>query len=368
MKIRLLLFPLLIYSAFSFSQAPNSTILTWMKGDNTINQAGIYGVQGTASASNKPGARDYSATWKDNNGYLWLFGGFGYDYNRLGYLNDLWRYNPSINQWTWIKGDNTIDQFATYGTQGVAGTGNKPGAIYASVSWTDNIGNLWLFGGFGYTEIEFGFLNDLWKFTPSTNKWTWIKGDKTINEPGIYGVQGISNTGNKPGARYGSRTWTDSNGNLWLFGGFGLDNSSTTGTLNDLWKYNPSTSQWTWMKGDNVVDKPGVYGLQAVAADSNKPGARYLSLSWMDNNNNLWLFGGSGFNGNTQGSLNDLWKYNILTDQWVWIKGDSLVNSPGVYGTQGQADINNRPGARYTSVSWTDASGNLWLFGGYGYD
>jgi N-acetylneuraminic acid mutarotase len=367
MKTKLLLFGLLIYSSFSFSQDSNSTFLTWMKGDNTINQVGVYGIQGTSAASNKPGARDFSATWKDNNGHLWLFGGYGYDNSNLGYLNDLWKYNPSNNQWIWVKGDNTIEQNATCGTQGVAHAANKPGAIYASISWSDNSGNLWLFGGFGYTDTEFGFLNTLWKFTPSTNKWTWVKGDKTTNQAGIYGSQGIAHASNKPGGRYGSRTWTDSNGNLWLFGGFGLDNSGTNGNLNDLWKYDPPSNQWTWVKGDNVVDKPGVYGAQGIPDDANNPGARYVSVSWTDNSNNLWLFGGSGFNGSTQGSLNDLWKYTVSTNQWTWIKGDSMINRPGVYGTQGQADINNRPGARYVSVSWTDNSNNLWLFGGYGY-
>jgi hypothetical protein len=40
----------------------------------------------------------------------------------------------------------------------------------------------------------------------------------------------------------------------------------------------------------------------------------------------------------------------------------------GVYGSQGTAAAGNVPGARYPAVSWTDASGNLWLFGGWGYD
>ena len=72
-----LLFITFILPAFSFSQSTSSTFLTWMKGDNTINQSGIYGTQGVAGAGNKPGARDFSATWKDNNGNLWLFGGYG---------------------------------------------------------------------------------------------------------------------------------------------------------------------------------------------------------------------------------------------------------------------------------------------------
>jgi N-acetylneuraminic acid mutarotase len=358
---------LLLHSAILFSQNGTSTFLTWMKGDNTIDQVGIYGTKGQAAVANKPGSRDFSATWKDNNGHLWLFGGYGYDGNVLGYLNDLWKYNPATNQWTWIKGDSIIGQFGVDGMQGAANIANKPGALSASSSWTDNNGNFWLFGGFGYTNNDFGFLNDLWKYNPASNQWAWIKGDGTIDQAGIYGMRGIANTVNKPGARYGSRTWTDGSGNLWLFGGFGLGGNSTQGMLNDLWKYDRVNNQWTWVNGDDVVDQPGVYGQKGIAATTNKPGARYVSVSWKDNNDNLWLFGGNGFDRNTSGSLNDLWKYNLAANKWTWINGDSSVNQNGVYGVQGMADAANKPGARYVSVSWTDVTGNLWLFGGYGY-
>ena len=54
---------------------------------------------------------------------------------------------------------------------------------------------------------------------------------------------------NVPGARYGAVSWTDSSGNLWLFGGFGYDSTGGSGYLNDLWQYSPSTGQWTWVSG-----------------------------------------------------------------------------------------------------------------------
>ena len=36
------------------------------------------------------------------------------------------------------------------------------------------------------------------------------------------------------------------------------------------------------------------------------------------------------------------------------------------HGTQGVAAATNIPGARDNMVSWTDAGGNVWLFGGEG--
>lgn len=367
MKTTLPFIALLLYASFSFAQIDPQTPWTWMKGDNTIDQAGVYGTQGITSSSNKPGARNFSTTWRDATGNLWLFGGMGYGSVDMGYLNDLWKYDPATNNWTWVNGSNIIEQYSTYGTQGIPHAANKPGATYASVSWTDANNNLWLFGGFGYTDNDFGFLNTLWKYNPSTNQWTWVKGDKTIDKVGVYGAKGIEHTNNKPGGRYGSRTWTDANGNLWLFGGYGYDGSST-GMLNDLWKYNPATNKWTWVNGDNAIEQPGVYGTKGVPGTSNKPGARYISTSWTDNSGNLWLFGGYGYDETVAGNLNDMWRYNPATNEWTWISGDKTVNQVSIYGTQGIPNTTNKPGARYVSSSWTDAGGELWLFGGYGYD
>ncbi len=293
MKTILFFVAFLLYATFSSAQIDPHTPWTWMKGDNTIDQLGVYGTQGTANASNKPGARNSATTWRDTTGKLWLFGGSGYDASTLGYLNDLWKYDPSSNNWTWVKGDNTTGQYSVYGTKGIANTANKPGATYASVSWTDANNNLWLFGGFGYTNNDFGFLNTLWKYNPTTNQWTWVKGDNTIDQTGVYGTQGVENNTNKPGARYGSQTWIDASGNLWLYGGYGY-NGSVSGILNDIWKYNPSTNRWTWIKGDNAIEQVGVYGTKGVANATNKPGARYVSTSWADTSGYLvaiwWLW------------------------------------------------------------------------------
>ena len=113
----------------------------------------------------------------------------------------------------------------------------SPVQDYVSSSWTDPSGELWLFGGYGYDAINAGYLNDFWKYSPATNVWTWIKGDNTVDQVGVYGTQGMPAPSNKSGARTGSVSWTDGTGNLWLFGGYGFD-GSTPGVLNDLWKIN----------------------------------------------------------------------------------------------------------------------------------
>ena len=99
-------------------------------------------------------------------------------------------------------------------------------------------------------------------------------GDSTFEHFGIYGTQGVASAANKPGERKFSISWTDGSGKLWLFGGEGPDASHNYGYLNDLWKYDPSTNQWTWINGDSTIYTAGVYGIKGVAAPANKPGHR----------------------------------------------------------------------------------------------
>ena len=183
--------------------------------------------------------------------------------------------------------------------------------------WKRGTDSLWLFGGYGFGNSAEGSLNDLWCYKISTNTWTWIKGDSSVNIAGVYDQSPIQN---KPGSRSGAVTWKDANGSLWLFGGNGYINSGS-GDLNDLWKYNVSTNIWTWVKGDNAVYTNGEYGTQGISGINNKPGSRSGATAWIENNN-LWLFGGSGNSESSSGNLNDLWKYNTLTNEWTWVKGD----------------------------------------------
>jgi gliding motility-associated-like protein len=341
---------------------------TWIKGDNTVHEYGVYGTKGAASSSNKPGSRYQGVTWTDAAGKLWLFGGVGYSSaGAAGLLNDLWKYDPSTNQWTWISGDNAVAQKATYGTKGISNATNKPGSRVEAVSWIDAAGTMWMFGGNGYDASTIGYLNDLWKYDPSSNQWTWMSGDNTINKFGIYGTQTVAAAANKPGSRILSVSWTDATGNLWLFGGTG-NAAATNGELDDMWKYNPASGQWTWMKGNTVTGLDGIYGTQGVGAAANVPRSRYGAVSWKDKPGNFWMFGGGSTTASGSGYLNDLWEYDPGANEWTWVKGINLYNIVGTYGTQGVAASANNPGSRWDATSWTDGAGNLWLFGGEGYD
>ncbi len=170
-----------------------------------------------------------------------------------------------------------------------------------------------------------------------------------------------------PGARAASVSWTDTDGNFWLFGGTGFAQAGSLNELNDLWKYDPVSNMWTWESGDINGNVSGVYGTQGLAAVGNKPGARVAGSGFADSLGNLFLFGGIGYGNSTEGELNDLWQYNIASNQWTWLKGDSTLNNNGIYGIKGTAGISNKPGSRFGNTTWAGGSGNLYLFGGTGY-
>jgi N-acetylneuraminic acid mutarotase len=343
----------------------------WASGAETVDQAGVYGTQGTAAATNVPGSREGGVSWRDPSGRFWLFGGYGFD--AQGYrdrLNDLWMYDPAASVWTWISGSDTIDAAGVYGTKGVAAAANVPGARNGAASWVDGDGNFWLFGGLGYSGTGMlGHLNDLWKFEPGSGLWTWISGGSGLDLAGSYGTLGVAGAANVPGARLGASSVVDADGRLRLFGGFGHDAAGAEGWLNDLWEFDPAAGQWTWAAGVKVAGATGDYGTVDVAASSSLPGARVAAVSWTDGDGGFWLFGGYGVDsaGATRW-LNDLWTYDATSGEWTWISGSSVGGADGIYGTLGTADSANVPGSRYSPVNWIDAQGHLWLFGGYGAD
>lgn len=337
----------------------------WIKGDTLVNTYPIYGTKGISASDNKPGGRANSISWADTLGNLYLFAGSGVARNGSGMLNDLWKYDDKKNEWTWIKGDSIANRFGEYGILRVVDTQNNPGGRENSISWIDESGNLWIFGGEGVTKDQFGSLNDLWKYDIKSNNWTWIHGDNSVNTKGDYGVKNKQSPINKPGGRYSSVGWKDKAGNFWLFGGWGYSDSYP-GNLNDLWKYNITDHEWTWMKGDISTSVKANYGIKGTADENNKPSARASALSWSDKNGDMWLFGGNGIGSTADGGLNDLWKFNITFNNWTWVNGSKNVYEEGNFGIQGTTSAINKPGSSQNSVGWTDTSGNFWFFGGSG--
>jgi hypothetical protein len=332
---------------------------TWMDGPNKSNsdaKVSTPPVDHSVRDTDSPGGSKYSTSWTDSAGNLWLLTGSSHEvgFPNLGaFFGEMWKFVGTFDY------DGGFDMYWTK----VPPPSTVPTARWGAVSWTDPGGQLWLFGG---QDGAGNFINDLWSYNPATNVWTAFPHGSTVN--GAYGTKGTAGANNFPGGRWGSTAKIDSVGTVWLFGGYGFDaTSATPGLLNDLWKY--SGGQWTWVSGSNSTGPSGVYGQLGTPAATNVPGGRQASVSWIDNSGNFWVFGGYDLSPTNQpNAFNDLWEFSAIGGQWTWVSGANSVNQTGTYGSQGVSAATNVPGARWAAANWSDSNGNMWLFGGFGYD
>jgi hypothetical protein len=278
--------------------------------------------------------------------------------------------------WTWLKGPSRMNGYGVYGTRGVSSASNFPGNRTGQATWKDNAGNIWIFGGSGYSRNDGFLLNDLWKYSPATDQWTWITGSQLSNDLGNFGIKGIASPSNSPRARTNAASWIDNDGNFWIYGGQAyaiVVNATPTITLNDLWKYTPSTGLWTWMGGQSSeysvgqLNYPPVFGTAGVAGAGSSPGSRRQTSYWKDKAGDFWLFGGYGYNTSFT-PFNDLWKYSVSTGLWTFVSGDATVNATGNYGTKGQPGLSTRPPSRISASGWCDSQNDFWIFGGFNYN
>jgi gliding motility-associated-like protein len=416
LRITLFLFTVLL---FPFVTSAQNGTWEWVTGTNDTSGAAVFGTMGVPDPLNTPGATSALASWKDQQGNFWVFGGrisFAWDFNSA-----LWKFDPLIGQWTFMKGSTQVNAPGIYGTQTVPSAANYPGGRSTFCSWVDQQGNFWLFGGLGYDiNGTFGGLNDLWKYDIATNMWTWMKGSTTVYDPGNsgtyqvpsastnpyavtgsysllgsapgelwmkysdlvwrytiatniwtwmkgsggltqvnYGTQFVSSPTNTPGSRSLFGQWTDANGKFWIYGGHGLYNNNVT-AFGDVWRFDPVTLEWTWMAGS--VTTPGTFTQQC------QPGGEPTSRSGgtscgIDACGRMWAFGG----GDQYPTIayNDLWLFDPNTNQFTWITDSLMPQQSGIWGTQGVPSSSNHPPAMRFSSSFRDNQGNVWIFGGY---
>jgi hypothetical protein len=239
--------------------------------------------------------------------------------------------------WVWEGGSKNVPPSAAQKKEELG-----PSARCCSQSWTTTGQTLWLFGGAGDS-----FEADLWRLDTKIQPAEW----KRIGGPSTPNFGGNSSN---PSARSYAVTWTRTNTNgddeLWMWGGFGSthDGDVDGENLGDLWSFDVKTDAW---------------------ARHEMPGAQPVPRNWMNfwptkNGDEVWMHSGMGnpSPGHDYGTpLSDMWRLNVNTKTWT-----AVYQRPDHPGVDYNGTIDTRsPG--YRSNSYTIVSNNkLWLYGGEG--
>lgn len=303
------------YSSILWSYNKQNNNFTFKKGRPYNDSDGFDKGINVESYRNMPSGVSLSSFWTSNNN-LYKFGGIT---SSLTASNDFWKFNIATNNWIKIS-EPTNDGAGHFGTKGVEDIANIPPALINTTTWTDEQGNLYLFGGRTglsnrYNTVEY---DTLWKYNISTKMWSWIGGSDQPNATGNYNTLGQEHSLNSPGARYGSCSFKDSQGNIYIYGGF-FNGKSQYYLLNDLWKLNMNTGQWTWLKG-SLTSKESIVSDIGVEDPNNLPNTLDWSLDnpkpnhWVDNSGDFWIF------------VNQyMWRYRISTNSWAVMKQKKII-------------------------------------------
>jgi hypothetical protein len=120
----------------SYASAQSSTLgdWVWLNGSNQSNQNASRGTVQVPSATNNPGSRAGMASWIDNSGNLWTYGGIDAAGNAY---TDVWEFNATTLEWVWMAGPSTPNLAGVYGTQGTPSASNFPGLRSGTGTWKD---------------------------------------------------------------------------------------------------------------------------------------------------------------------------------------------------------------------------------------
>jgi hypothetical protein len=219
----------------------SSGIWSWTSGPSNPDSDSVHGNLGEYGPSFHPSSRGLGTFWSD--GFdIFLFGGRHWFYGQGTVLNDLWRFNRTVNSWGWIAGylSDGTSAGIWYGAKGISGNLSYPGARSDSSFWTWSESSVAIYGGYGFdsTLEMIGMLSDLWIYNFKQNEWTWIGGSSLANIGGRYDDPGkaVASLTNLPPGRQLPFNFHHQRSNktqVFLFAGIKVNGYS----LNDLWKF-----------------------------------------------------------------------------------------------------------------------------------
>ena len=128
--------------------------------------------------------------------------------------------------------------------------------------------------------------------------------------------------------------------------------------------------EWAWMKGNPQwwSDDQGDYGFKGVAAATNNPPCRYACGYWTYTTGYFWVYGGVFVDGTgPEFTLNDMWEFDPLTNNWTWINGSShrFEDVQVIAAPKGVYDSANAPGSLGFGIfTWVTTDNHFWIYGG----
>lgn len=348
----------LFISTLMFSQNIN---FTWIHGSKETQQDAEFGIYGLESEDNWPNVLSHMAYTVDNEGTFWMFGGKTTGNTSDG-SNLLWSCNLQNNNFRFRKGLLYYDFDGFNKGLNIESYRNFPKPVWNSSIWASKNKTLYVLGG-GNASLSLS--KDFWKFNIDTNNWTKLS-NGTPDGKGVFGIKGVENASNFPPDLTNVTTWTDADGNLYLFGGNTSSSYLDRDEYNTVWKYNVSTNMWSWISGSDQPNVKGNYDALGKESALNFPSARYSSCTFKDAQGNIYIYGGFHNIRSYTFSYNDLWKFNINTKQWTWLKGDE-TSTENIVADVGVENSNNLPGVLSLSYdnpkpnNWVDKNGDFWI-------
>ncbi len=162
----------------------------------------------------------------------------------------------------------------------------------------------------------------------------------------------------RPARARGPVAW-NAGGRLWIFGG-----AIGSGSLNDLWRYDPGSAEWTWIGGANSTNTSGplrghrVWRPRATCLERVRvrPAGSILPVICGSSAVRDTTAAAPAAASMTSGSSTP------PASSGSGVAGEATAYPSGAMGTDGRARR-----AQRVLPGWTDGSGNLWLFGGGGH-
>lgn len=106
-----------------------------------------------------------------------------------------------------------------------------------------------------------------------------------------------------------------------------------------------------------LADDEVNYGEKGMPSDNVFPGClRGVAQWYTKDDNSLWL--GLGTDLSQYGSAS-LWQYSIAIKQWAWVAGANSIEL-NTLPEPAMSSPNNFPGSRYAPATAVDGEGNLW--------